>query len=100
MKNSRSFGLLYVFKVPEFQFSFFPTSGFWGGTCFLIAPFPDRCLLLPFLYTLSFPLPIVDASYKKLALIDQVHSEEKIFETLDRWMTTDDGSWVYYKLTS
>ena len=30
---------------------FFPTSDFWGGTYFLIAPFPDRCLLLPFLYS-------------------------------------------------
>ena len=47
MGNSRSLGLLNVFKVLEFQLDF-PTSGIWGGTCFLIAPFPDRCLFLPF----------------------------------------------------
>ena len=29
---------------------FFPTSvfGFWSGNLFLIAPFPDLCLLVPF----------------------------------------------------
>ena len=26
---------------------FFPTSAFWSGNLFLIAPFPDRCLLVP-----------------------------------------------------
>ena len=26
----------------------FPTSVFWSGNLFLIAPFPDRCLLVPF----------------------------------------------------
>ena len=34
--------------VPEYWFSFFPTSVFWSGNLFLIAPFPDRCLLVPF----------------------------------------------------
>ena len=28
--------------------SFFPHLGFWSGNLFLIAPFPDRCLLVPF----------------------------------------------------
>ena len=27
---------------------FFPTSVFWSGNLFLIAPFPDLCLLVPF----------------------------------------------------
>ena len=27
---------------------FFPASGFWSGNLFMIAPFPDRCLLVPF----------------------------------------------------
>ena len=26
----------------------FPHLGFWSGNLFLIAPFPDRCLLVPF----------------------------------------------------
>ena len=28
---------------------FFPHLGFWSGNFFMIAPFPDRCLLIPFL---------------------------------------------------
>ena len=27
---------------------FFSCLGFWSGNLFLIAPFPDRCLLVPF----------------------------------------------------
>ena len=27
--------------------------GFWSGNLFLIAPFPDLCLLVPFIYTLK-----------------------------------------------
>ena len=27
---------------------FFPPLGFWSGNLFLIVPFPDRCLLVPF----------------------------------------------------
>ena len=27
---------------------FFSRLGFWSGNLFLIAPFPDRCLLVPF----------------------------------------------------
>ena len=30
---------------------FFSRFGFWSGNLFLIAPFPDRCLLAPFHYT-------------------------------------------------
>ena len=26
----------------------FPVLDFWSGNLFLIAPFPDRCLLVPF----------------------------------------------------
>ena len=40
----------YVFyvKVPNCQFSFFPTSVFWSRNFFLIVRFPDHCLLVPF----------------------------------------------------
>ena len=34
-------------------FVFFPTSYFWSGNLFLIAPFPDLCLLVPF-YTMFY----------------------------------------------
>ena len=30
---------------------FFFHLGFWSGNLFLIAPFPDLCLLVPFCYT-------------------------------------------------
>ena len=29
--------------------------GFWSGNLFLIAPFPDLCLLVPFLFMLVLP---------------------------------------------
>ena len=32
----------------------FPTSFFWSENFFLIAPFPDHCLLVP-IYTVYFP---------------------------------------------
>ena len=46
--SSCSHGLRYVIfvLVSDCQFGFFPL-GFWSGTLFLIATFPDHCLLLP-----------------------------------------------------
>ena len=50
MGNSCSFGLLNVFMVlvPYCYLRFFSNLGFWSGNLFLIAPCPDRCLLVPF----------------------------------------------------
>ena len=49
MGNSCSFGLRYVswykYLIVNLVFSHL---GFWGGNLFLIAPFPDLCLLVPF----------------------------------------------------
>ena len=49
-ENSCSFGLLYVswykYLIVSLVFSHL---GFWSGNLFLIAPFPDLCLLVPFL---------------------------------------------------
>ena len=48
-ENSCSFGLLYVswykYLIVGLVFSHL---GFWSGNLFLIAPFPDLCLLVPF----------------------------------------------------
>ena len=49
-ENSCSFGLRYVswykYLIVSLVFSHL---GFWSGNLFLIAPFPDLCLLVPFL---------------------------------------------------
>ena len=52
-ENSCSFGLRYVswykYLIVSLVFSHL---GFWSGNLFLIAPFPDLCLLVPFYYIL------------------------------------------------
>ena len=48
-ENSCSFGLRYVSRYKYLIVSFvFSHLGFWSGNLFLIAPFPDLCLLVPF----------------------------------------------------
>ena len=48
-ENSRSFGLRYVLWYKYLIVSLvFSHLGFWSGNLFLIAPFPDLCLLVPF----------------------------------------------------
>ena len=51
-ENSCSFGLRYVswykYLIVSLVFSHL---GFWSGSLFLIAPFPDLCLLVPFYAT-------------------------------------------------
>ena len=48
-ENSCSFGLLYVSWYKYLTVSLvFSHLGFWSGNLFLIAPFPDLCLLVPF----------------------------------------------------
>ena len=53
-ENSCSFGLRYVswykYLIVSLVFSHL---GFWSGNLFLIAPFPDLCLLVPFQYSTS-----------------------------------------------
>ena len=48
-ENSCSFGLRYVswykYLIVSLVFSHL---GFWSGNLFLIAPFPDLCILVPF----------------------------------------------------
>ena len=48
-ENSCSFGLRYVSWYKCLIVSLvFSHLGFWSGNLFLIAPFPDICLLVPF----------------------------------------------------
>ena len=48
-ENSCSFGLRYVSWYEYLTVSLvFSHLGFWSGGLFLIAPFPDLCLLVPF----------------------------------------------------
>ena len=67
-ENSCSFGLRYVswykYLIVSLVFSHL---GFWSGNLFLIAPFPDLCLLVPF-YTSSLP-PGSGASSKDLKTV-------------------------------
>ena len=54
-ENSCSFGLRYVSWYKYLTVSLvFSHLGFWSGNLFLIAPFPDLCLLVPF-YKASLP---------------------------------------------
>ena len=55
-ENSCSFGLRYVscYKYLIVSF-FFSHLEFWSGNPFLIAPFPDLCLLVPFYFRLFGP---------------------------------------------
>ena len=51
-ENSCSFGLRYVLWCEYLIVSLgFSHLGFWSGSLFLIAPFPDLCLLVPFYKT-------------------------------------------------
>ena len=54
-ENSCSFGLRYVswykYLIVSLVFSHL---GFWSGNLFLIGPFPDLCLLVPFYVILTF----------------------------------------------
>ena len=48
-ENSCSFGLRYVSRYKYLIVSLvFSHLEFWSGNLFLIAPFPDLCLLVPF----------------------------------------------------
>ena len=57
-ENSCSFGLRYVswykYLIVSLVFSHL---GFWSGNLFLIAPFPDLCLLVPFHIKFGFDWP-------------------------------------------
>ena len=81
-ENSCSFGLLYVswykYLIVGLVFSHL---GFWSGNLFLIAPFPDLCLLVPFhtlflihLYLFPMMCKEIQSSYAFCELLAHVQS--------------------------
>ena len=69
-ENSCSFGLRYVSWYKYLIISLvFSHLGFWSGNLFLIAPFPDLCLLVPFYFIVAFF--IVDKYAIKFLIIIQ-----------------------------
>ena len=65
-ENSCSFGLRYVswykYLIVGLVFSHL---GFWSGNLFLIAPFPDLCLLVPFLRVLRMISKLCNRDFYK-----------------------------------
>ena len=66
-ENSCSFGLQYVswYKYLIVSLVFFHL-GFWSGNLFLIAPFPDLCLLVPFNILMLFHEAIVNDGVRSI----------------------------------
>ena len=76
-ENSCSFGLRYVswykYLIVSLVFSHL---GFWSGNLFLIAPFPDLCLLVPLHlqpYKLFDRISCVNISYPFVILFQIFH---------------------------
>ena len=76
-ENSCSFGLRYVswykYLIVSLVFSHL---GFWSGNLFLIAPFPDLCLLVPFDIFLIFAQNI-DCGHTLVPTIDVLEQNKK-----------------------
>ena len=75
-ENSCSFGLRYVSwcgcLIVGLVFSHL---GFWSGNLFLIAPFPDLCLLVPFFEQgIKFIEHIYDFRIKQFYTIEQLQN--------------------------
>ena len=50
--------------------------GFWSGDLFLIAHFPDRCLLVPFYFKITFDQTVreYDTHVRDISLLSVLHS--------------------------
>ena len=72
-ENSCSFGLRYVswykYLIVSLVFSHL---GFWSGNLFLIAPFPDLCLLVPF-----YSWYVVGVLYRFAVEFSEVNTKSK-----------------------
>ena len=77
-ENSCSFGLRYVswykYLIVGLVFSHL---GFWSGNLFLIAPFPDLCLLVPFFGVLE-----MDKINKNHLVYEGMGSRMRFFKTM------------------
>ena len=63
-ENSCSFGLRYVSWYKYLIVNlFFSHLGFWSGNLFLIAPFPDLCLLVPFFFSNVFYIAVKNENF-------------------------------------
>ena len=88
-ENSCSFGLRYVswykYLIVGLVFSHL---GFWSGNLFLIAPFPDLCLLVPF-NTVTLLSPVMQKGTKPLhetfVIFVSLHGLEKVKYALNRY---------------
>ena len=89
-ENSCSFGLRYVswykYLIVSLVFSHL---GFWSGNLFLIAPFPDLCLLVPLDQT---GLPDSEKIQQEIFILPffcfLVH-QQLVFIILDRFIYQD-----------
>ena len=89
-ENSCSFGLRYVswykYLIVSLVFSHL---GFWSGNLFLIAPFPDLCLLVPipeiFKRFIEYTSPIQPKVKKACYIVQQFHWANKRDATLRRF---------------
>ena len=91
-ENSCSFGLRYVSWYKCLIVSLvFSHLGFWSGNLFLIAPFPDLCLLVPFyfVYCISFlvysqiGVLFLDLSLNTLNALKQIFPAEQFIEFIE-----------------
>ena len=111
-ENSCSFGLRYVSRYKCLIVSLvFSHLGFWSGNLFLIAPFPDLCLLVPFNSTSRYldDLLNIDNPYFE-GMVNQIYPPElqlnkaNISDTeapfIDLHLSVENGfvsSKIYYK---
>ena len=82
-ENSCSFGLRYVswykYLIVGLVFSHL---GFWSGNLFLIAPFPDLCLLVPFFFLTLRPYRGIRGCGEKGHLFSGIRGEK---ESISVW---------------
>ena len=80
-ENSCSFGLRYVswykYLIVSLVFSHL---GFWSGNLFLIAPFPDLCLLVPFDLNVIYSNPNVKKQLDSMPKADSLPEWKILFK--------------------
>ena len=99
-ENSCSFGLRYVswykYLIVSLVFSHL---GFWSGNLFLIAPFPDLCLLVPFpgcevccLFCSELLLDMFLCIVCDLMYTNTIHSSLSLYNALSKEFTTKNSA--------